>query len=221
MDVDVHAAVQCFLSDSHRDTKSTALHACLQGGATRGDVEGFFGARRTLEDLLAFLRVYHPHRPTLPLDMRVHILHLAKNPFLTTASVSIVIATHEEDAGLYRELPSSLAYVLRRMGEQQTITLPSGWELRPRSVGRDLAQQYRTQAGAAECIWLTAVVIAFQYAGMGHYQVMGFDRTARVFFTLLDGGANGWDREANFRQAATQTKDSIHAVGWKLLLSPP
>jgi len=40
--------------------------------------------------------------------------------------------------------------------------------------------------------------IAFAYMGMGHVQVLSCDLENHLLFKRRDGGANGWEREANY-----------------------
>jgi hypothetical protein len=39
--------------------------------------------------------------------------------------------------------------------------------------------------------------IGMSYAGMGHYHVLSWDRIEQKYFYRLDGGSNGYDRQAN------------------------
>lgn len=44
----------------------------------------------------------------------------------------------------------------------------------------------------------TLVDFGYVYAGMGHIRVFTYDRSKDCVLTLLDGGANGYDREDNY-----------------------
>ena len=41
---------------------------------------------------------------------------------------------------------------------------------------------------------------AFKYAGMGHIEVLSCDLTNHLLFKRMDGGSNGWEREANYNE---------------------
>ena len=41
--------------------------------------------------------------------------------------------------------------------------------------------------------------VAYRYAGMGHIEVLSCDLDSHLLFYRMDGGSNGWDREANFK----------------------
>jgi hypothetical protein len=41
--------------------------------------------------------------------------------------------------------------------------------------------------------------IAFRYAGMGHVVVISCDLNNHLLFERMDGGSNGYDREANYK----------------------
>lgn len=52
---------------------------------------------------------------------------------------------------------------------------------------------------------------AHRYAGMGHVDCLGYCPERDVVFQFLDGGANGYDREANATRAAAMTADDMCA----------
>ena len=56
------------------------------------------------------------------------------------------------------------------------------------------------------------VDLAIAYAGMGHVTVLSYDPITDGVFTGLDGGANGWDREANHRTRVGQDVGSLTTV---------
>ena len=41
--------------------------------------------------------------------------------------------------------------------------------------------------------------IAYRYEGMGWVEVLSCDLESHLLFLRKDGGSNGWDREANFK----------------------
>ena len=44
------------------------------------------------------------------------------------------------------------------------------------------------------------VDLAIRYAGMGHVQVLAYDPVSQRVFVDMDGGSNGFDRQANLRR---------------------
>ena len=42
--------------------------------------------------------------------------------------------------------------------------------------------------------------IAYKYAGLGHIDVLSCDLNTHLLFIRCDGGSNGWDREANYKE---------------------
>ena len=59
---------------------------------------------------------------------------------------------------------------------------------------------------------------AFIYAGMGHIQVLSCDLTNHLLFKRMDGGSNGWDREANYKELLDYKpgdKNYLYFTQWK------
>ena len=68
----------------------------------------------------------------------------------------------------------------------------------------EVLRRYDALAGVGQ----TRVVdIAVQYAGMGHVRTCTYDPTTRLTATLWDGGANGWEREANYNEKLVRGDD--------------
>jgi len=59
---------------------------------------------------------------------------------------------------------------------------------------------------------------AFQYAGMGHIEMLSCDLTNHLLFKRMDGGSNGWDREANYNELLNYKpgdKKYLYFTQWK------
>ena len=52
--------------------------------------------------------------------------------------------------------------------------------------------------------------IAFQYAGMGHINVLSCDLENHLLFKRQDGGSDGWDREANYKELLNYKSENYH-----------
>ena len=48
--------------------------------------------------------------------------------------------------------------------------------------------------------------IAFQYYGLGHIKILSCDLDNHLLFYRMDGGSNGWDREANYQKIINYDK---------------
>lgn len=53
------------------------------------------------------------------------------------------------------------------------------------------------------------VDLAVRYAGMGHVDTCAYDPVTDTVFHTLDGGSNGWDREANHQSKVTLDVDAV------------
>ena len=59
---------------------------------------------------------------------------------------------------------------------------------------------------------------AFRYMGMGHIEVLSCDLTNHLLFKRMDGGSNGWDREANYNELLNYKpgdKKYLYFTQWK------
>lgn len=63
--------------------------------------------------------------------------------------------------------------------------------------------------------------IAFQYAGMGHINVLSCDLSNHLLFIREDGGSNGWEREANYKDLLNYKsgdKEYMYFTQWKNMI---
>lgn len=201
MDEDHARALQVVLSDNPHSLKVTSIFDGTHRGCTYEEAERFMSRRRSVNELIAFMSSNDSRRHELPLNVRDHIRHLVRNSIITIAASSDVKGTipietrasAETRRRLPRELPSVLDYVLKRLDDTQTFPLSNGWVLESSERRHNISYSYRVHANEIDCsdsIWHgdQAMVVATMYAGMGHFQVLGFDAQHGVFFYIHGGG---------------------------------
>lgn len=92
------------------------------------------------------------------------------------------------------DLPSEVAALLRHYPPSTRFTDGKQWTLMSED---EIRERYRELVEHGQ----TRVMdLMFAYAGMGHLRVLSCDPMTGRYFETWDGGSNGYDREANFRQ---------------------
>lgn len=195
--------IESFMSSDHRDAKIRTLLPF-----TSFDVaKKFYGTRRNLNDLLEFLRIENfkkkMHDMNLPLVLKNHIRHCVLNEYLKDNYVDIEPSCAFED--WFQELPPNLLYALRRICRNSKILhLGSGWSLIHRELGQQMENDYKENM-PVDSIWSEARVISTCYQGLGHYKLLGYYPPSKSFFSVDEGGSNGWDRRYNFKKVHSMT----------------
>ena len=103
-------------------------------------------------------------------------------------------------------IPQELRVVYERYSDDTEFTTPQGWTfLSEREImTRMMAMQEEGQTRFVD--------IAISYAGMGHVHVLSYLQNMDCVFTSIDGGANGWDREANHALRMTLSTEDVSTV---------
>lgn len=216
-------ALQVFLSDANHGAKREAIAQATLNGASQSELDTFLARPQTTDSFLAFTAAVDARRSELPLIVRNHIRHLLHNPILAVAPEGYHAPLEPLCAPPHSPpLPDELWYVLSRLGESESLSLRNGWTIESARRSREVTQAYAARAATegVRSVWCDgARVVASMYAGMGHFNVMAAENDG-AFFRFLDGGANGYDQETNFVQAATLTADSIadRRVPWMALV---
>jgi hypothetical protein len=213
LDDGLHRAVDIFMSGDARDVKTRALAGALR--CEHAVVAAFLARWRTLDELLAFVAVHHPDRPTLPLHVLVHIRHLRHNPLLQENTVLPIECGAPCEPWVHR-LPDELRYVLFRLpNDAFPYETPSGVTLVEAPRRRSVESAYRDVCSSSVWGRGAAKIVAECYMGMGYFAVLAFLPEPQVFFRFVEGGANDYDREDNFQAASVLTEITVESTSWR------
>lgn len=213
LDDGLHRAIGTFMSDVDRNSKVCALADVLE--CATDAVARFLHRRRTLDEVLEFIRIHDPNRPTLPLHVLAHIRHLRYNPLLAEGTILPVECGARREPWIHA-LPDELRYVLLRLPSTAfPYVTPSGGVLMSADRQREIEDAYSNES--PDSVWgrNAAKLIAERYIGMGHSRMLAFLVPPRVFFTFVEGGANGWDRHSRFTEAAALTEPTVEHIAWR------
>jgi hypothetical protein len=146
----------------------------------------------------------------LPPDLKEHVTLLVTNSWFDTLTPRRAGSTENPCFAVNEEtfrvpaverrhvavpIPDALREVYARYPIDTEFSTAHGWtflsedELKRRWEAMPMVGEGRR----------SMVDLAIAYAGMGHVTVLSYDPITDGVFTGLDGGANGWDREANHR----------------------
>lgn len=142
----------------------------------------------------------------LPPEIQTHLQVLSKDPWFQDLTPRRRGATdnpfffHNEKSTAHPSvevrpigipLPDELRVVYERYSDDTEFSTRHGWTfLSEREImTRMIAMQEEGQTRFVD--------IAISYAGMGHVHVLSYVEDLKSVFTSMDGGANGWDRQAN------------------------
>ena len=209
-------ALQVFLSDADPHAKRKAILQSTQHGPSSAELDNFLAQPQTVDSFLEFVSTVDARRAELPLVVRNHMRHMRYNPLLAASYVPIEPRTATVPAAV----PDEVSYVLRRLDESEGLSLPSGWVLTSRARRRELCEAYMSRArekGVVDTVWdRGATIVGEMYIGMGHFKVLAVAPDGG-FFTFVEGGANGLDRDVRFEEAATTTRVPERGVAWTIL----
>jgi len=106
-------------------------------------------------------------------------------------------------------LPDELRAVYERYSDDTEFSTRHGWTfLSEREImTRRAAMQEEGQTRFVD--------IAISYAGLGHVHVLSYVEDLDSVFTSMDGGANGWERQANHeRRMALSVESTVPFRTW-------
>lgn len=153
-------------------------------------------------------------------DVAAHILEIASGLFADLVPVAVGVTSDpffRAGAELAHVVPSTEPRVVPRMHlfppalARLFAKYDPGVEFHDRARGwivlseAEVLRRYDAFAAVGQ----TRVFdVAVQYAGMGHVRTCTYDPKTRLTATLWDGGANGWEREANYKAKLARGDDA-------------
>lgn len=207
-------ALAVFTSNVSSEKKKKTIVSSLSGGATEDQVSTFLQKRRTLNDLLDFIAAYRIDRPSLPLNLMVHIRHTVHNQFLRDDTMLPVECSDPNEPWILF-LPDELQYVMRRIPDSLLPYHTQCGFVVVSKARRDVLQAEMRSDDGRDSIWNrhAAVVVGEKYMGMGHYVVVGLLlHPPSALFAFPAGGSNGYDREDSLQHAKTLTEDTVMRI---------
>jgi hypothetical protein len=87
---------------------------------------------------------------------------------------------------IYEQLPKELKILYSHIGDSKEYTHKCGWIFK--SLSNITTETYEH-----------FIDIAYSYAGLGHVNVLAYHPESKKYFTRMDGGSNGYDREENYK----------------------
>lgn len=162
--------------------------------------------------------------PPLPPDLVSHVLDLSslcsdlmpRRRGCTSACffkpgpvLPVLPSVGESPRDATKQLPVSLARVYAKYAPDTEFCVgDSDSPLSRWTFLSELEIEERKQ-DAIRCGQARLVDLAIAYAGMGHVHVLSMDPATGTVFQRMDGGGNGWEREANAKARCSLDVETV------------
>ena len=116
-----------------------------------------------------------------------------KKPFFLAGNIKDFVMDYKQIDGIPQRLNRNIALIYKIIGSPKKEVYIGNWTL--------LSLEKASERYEAFCKdgQKNVFDIGYRYMGMGHVEVISCDLETHLLFYRPDGGSNGYDREANYK----------------------